>query len=77
MRTTVTIDDDVLSVARALAERNGVSVGRALSELARRGFRTRAALDHHKRERGSVFSVDPDAGPITSEDVHRSLRDWP
>ena len=76
MRTTVTIDDDVLSVARALAERNGVSVGRALSELARRGFRTGAAAQR-QRQRASVFAVDPDAGPITNEDVHRSLGDWP
>jgi len=77
MRTTVTIDEDVLSVARALAERNRTSLGQALSELARRGFRTGAAVAQRKRERGTVFSVDPDAGPITNEDVHRSLSDWP
>ena len=39
MRTTVTIDDDVLAVARALADRDGTSLGTALSELARRGFK--------------------------------------
>ena len=39
MLTTVTIDDDVLAVARALAVRKGSSLGSALSELARRGFR--------------------------------------
>lgn len=77
MRTTVTIDDDVLSVARALAERNGQSLGRALSELARRGFRTGAGAAQRKRKRTAVFAVDPDAGPITNEDVHRSLSDWP
>ena len=77
MRTTVTIDDDVLSVARALAERSGVSVGRALSELARRGFRTGAAAARQKQGREAVFAVDPGVGPITNEDVHRSLSDWP
>lgn len=77
MRTTVTIDEDVLSVARALAERNRTSLGQALSELARRGFRTGAAVAQRTRERGTVFSVDSDAGPITNEDVHRSLSDWP
>ena len=79
MRTTVTIDDDVLSVARALAQRKGVSVGHALSELARRGFRTGAAAAQRQRprERRAVFAVDPDAGPITNEDVRRSLDDWP
>ena len=77
MRTTLTIDDDVLAVARAHAERNGVSVGRALSELARRGLRTGAAVAQRKREPETVFSVDPDAAPITNEDVRRSLSDSP
>ena len=75
MRTTVTIDSDVLAVARALAERNGTSLGRALSELARRGFRsTRAAKEQGQ---GAVFAVEPGADAITSEDVYRSLSDWP
>ncbi len=75
MRTTVTIDNDVLAVARALAERQGTSLGRALSELARRGFRSARAA----KEQGlsAVFAVGPGADPITSEDVYRSLGDWP
>ena len=75
MRTTLTIDDDVLAVARALAERNGTSLGRALSELARRGFRSG---DHPGDDGdGTVFAVAPDAGPITSEDVYKALGEWP
>ena len=75
MRTTVTIDNDVLAVARALAARNGTSLGRALSELARRGFRsTHTAVDQEQRV---VFAVDPGTAPITSEDVYQSLSDWP
>ena len=74
VRTTLTIDDDVLAVARALAQRRGSSLGSALSVLARRGFR-RAETD----DTGDVptFRVAPDAGPITSEDVRRALTDWP
>ena len=75
MRTTVTIDDDVLAVARALAGQTGRSLGSALSELARRGFRTSSAA-RSDGER-SVFDVPVDAGPITSEDVNRSLYEWP
>ena len=75
MRTTVTIDDDVLAVARALSERNGTSLGRALSELARRGFK--GAPEQGGRGHGAVFAVDVGADPITSEDVYRSLSDWP
>ena len=70
----MTIDDDVLAVARALAERNRVSLGSALSELARRGFKgTTAALN----DGTTVFPTTPDAEPITSEDVYRALGEWP
>ena len=75
MRTTVTIDDDVLAVARALAERMGCSLGRALSELARRSFKSAATAAG--RGDGTMFAVAADAEPITSEDVYRSLDDWP
>ena len=74
MRTTLTIDDDVLAVARALAERNGGSLGSALSELARRGFRGATIVAD---EGAVVFRVPLDAQPFTSDDVRRSLNDWP
>ena len=75
VRTTLTIDDDVLSVARALAEQRSVSLGAAVSELARRGFRRGP---NFVREGGvPVFRVDPDARPITNEDVYEALSDWP
>ncbi|MCE2458969.1 MAG: antitoxin [Dehalococcoidia bacterium] len=74
MRTTITIDDDVLAVARALAEREGTSLGSAVSELARRGFKNATTV----REDGMpVFKVPEDAQPITSEDVYRELDEWP
>ena len=75
MRTTVTIDDDVLAVARALAERKGSSLGSALSELARRGFRSTFTAGGSGD--GSVFAIAADAEPITSEDVYQSLEEWP
>ena len=75
MRTTVTIDDDVLAVARALAERTGCSLGSALSGLARRGFKgVGCGEDDGDR---TEFDVAVDAEPITSEDVYRALSDWP
>ena len=75
MRTTLNIDDDVLAVARSLAERNRCSLGRALSELARRGFSDvkRVASDDGL----PVFRIPAAAGPITNEDVTRALSDWP
>ena len=76
MRTTVTIDDDVLAVARALAERSGSSLGAALSELARRGFRGTATA-RNDDDGIPVFRVRADAAPILSEDVQRALSEWP
>ena len=75
MRTTVTIDDDVLAVARALAERTDSSLGSALSELARRGFKSASTAGDNGD--GTMFAVAVDAEPITSDDVYRSLDEWP
>ena len=74
MRITTTIDDDVLAVARALAERKEISLGSALSELARRGLKGSSTETYND---GTMFTVAADAEPITSEDVYNSLRDWP
>jgi len=76
MRTTITIDDDVLAVARALAEQSRSSLGRALSELARRGFKGTGATGD-SGDGVPVFQVPADAGPITNEDVYRVLSEWP
>ena len=75
MRTTVTIYDDVLVVARALADRKGISLGSALSELAWRGFKDTTATSENGD--GTTFPVAADAEPITNEAVYRSLDDWP
>ena len=38
MRTTLDIEDDVLQAAKELAQREGRTAGRVLSDLARRGL---------------------------------------
>ncbi len=62
MRTTLSIDDDVLSAARILAAERRLSLGAALSEMARRG-----ALDHPSAIEGDlpVFDVGATAPLIT------------
>ena len=75
MRTTVTIDEDVLAVARALAARKGGSLGSAISELARRGFKSTTPIREGRDD--TAFAVAVDAEPITSADVYRALDDWP
>ena len=73
MRTTLVIEDDVLEVARSLAEAEGKSLGEVISELARRGFapRSEEAVD----EGFPVFSLSPEARPITLEMVQRALEE--
>ncbi|MCY4449939.1 MAG: antitoxin [Chloroflexi bacterium] len=74
MRTTLNIDDEVLAAARSLAERNDSSLGAALSELARRGFKGAVIASDAD---AVVFRVPTDAQPFTSNDVSSWLSDWP
>ncbi len=74
MRTTLTIDDDVLSAARSLAEGSGQTLGQVISELSRRGLRPRAS-EIAESSGLPVFSVSPTAPPITLEVVQRALED--
>ncbi len=75
MRKTLTIDDDVLAVARALAKRKGTTVGSAISELARRGYKE---IENLEFEDGiPLFRVAPDARTVTDEDVKEALSHWP
>ena len=73
MRTTITLDNDVLAVARALAARRGVSLGSAVSDLARRGFRQTGGDGGQDDDGIPVFRVAAGAAPITSEDVQKAL----
>ena len=75
MRITLTIDDDVLDLARELASQNKCTLGSALSELVRRGF---PPAHPTMNEQGiPVFGVAPHAKSITDEAVYRALDKWP
>lgn len=71
MRTTVDLDEDVLAVARVLAAQKRVSLGAAVSEIARRG------LSVPPRTYGSGFPVfpDPDTGHVITDDLVAQHRD--
>lgn len=43
MRTTIDLDDDILQAAKELAASRGATIGRMVSELARRGLARDAA----------------------------------
>ncbi len=72
MRTTLQLDDDVLDAARAIAEAEGLTIGEAVSTLARRGLMPR----HLTFPAGfPTFRVSENATAITPGDVRRALDD--
>jgi len=73
MRTTLQIDDDVLQAARSLALAEHKTVGKVLSELAKKGLRPKF---HEAVKSGfPVFEVPADAPPITLEMVKQAEED--
>ena len=73
MRTTLTLDDDVLAAARALAAQRGVTIGTVVSDLARRSLTP--AQPAATRNGIRLFPVRPDAGPVTPEVVKTLAED--
>ena len=74
MRTTLTIDDDILRAAKTLAAQQGQSIGAVISELARRGLRPEPRMRY---EDGGlpVFEVRENAPVFGPEEVERALDD--
>ncbi|KLJ00336.1 CopG family transcriptional regulator [Luteimonas sp. FCS-9] len=73
MRTTLSLDDDVLAAARALAQAQGRSLGEVVSELARKGLRPAAPAPRY-RNGIPLLPARPGADRATLELVNR-LRD--
>lgn len=78
MRTTLNLDREIVDIARNLATQKGISLGAAVSLLARRGV---AAEIPESRERAGndsrfpVFSVSEAAPEFTSDDVRNALEE--
>lgn len=72
MRTTIQLDDDVLAAARALAEREGRTLGEVVSELARKGLAPTAAPQFRNGIR--LMPVRADAKPTSLAEIN-ALRD--
>lgn len=76
MRTTLDIDDVVLSAARGLAAAEKMSLGRAVSELALRGLRARsnpAGTDARVDAVWPGFVPLDGFGPATPEELADAL----
>ena len=72
MRTTLSIDDDVLIVAKAMAEQENRSLGEVISDLARKALRRPAPGS--ERNGIPLLSVGPGSAPVSLEIVN-ALRD--
>ncbi len=71
MRTTLAIDDDVLSAARKIAEQRGRTIGEVISELARQALRRPG----DQEERNGVPLLSPKSEVMITLDIVNTLRD--
>lgn len=69
MRTTLTLDDDILELAVRQAKLRGVSLGKTVSDLVRRGLNAPTPA----QDKGGlvVFRLPTDSPTVTTEDVRR------
>jgi hypothetical protein len=83
MRTTLDIDDDILTAAKDLARAEGRSMGHVISDLARRGLTQPAFADPAAgfAEAQSAYSTDDwpmfprRGGPPVTPDLIRRIED--
>lgn len=78
MRTTLDIDDDVLAAAKALSQRQQVSAGKALSNLARQALagKLENPADSAQPARNAAgFRPFASRGPVVTDSLVDSLRD--
>lgn len=76
MRTTLNVDDDILLAAKEIAAQYNISLGKALSNLARQAF-TQQTEEMILRNGVPLFPKRPDSGIVTPELVNRLRDDAP
>ncbi|HAB15646.1 MAG TPA: antitoxin [Verrucomicrobiota bacterium] len=69
VRTTLTLDDDVAELAARQARLRGLSLGKTVSDLMRRGLA--AATPSRDKDGLVVFQLPEDSPKVTTEDVRR------
>lgn len=72
MRTTVVIDDDVLTAAKAIARQRNQSIGKVVSELARKALHPPAPQSERN---GIPLLPTREAGVIVTQELVNALRD--
>ena len=72
MRTTLSIDDDLLPSVKSFAKRRDLSMGEAISELVRRGLH--APIQTVEKNGFHILVLPPGSPQITAEQI-RKLQD--
>jgi hypothetical protein len=69
MRTTLTLDDDILEIAARQAKLRGASLSKTVSDLMRRGL----TAPTPSQDKGGivVFQLPADSPPVTTEEMRR------
>jgi len=67
MRTTLSLDDDALLMVKEYAENRSLALGKAVSELVRRGLSSE--LPTRSVHGLQVFDLPPDSPPVTARTV--------
>lgn len=75
MRTTLDIEEDVLQAAKELAEREGSTAGRIISELARRGLMAPGRKKKTSPSTRGGVPLLPSRGEVVTLDHVRELMD--
>jgi hypothetical protein len=69
MRTTLTLDDDIADLVARQAKARGLSMGKTVSDLVRRGLQ--APTPSIAKDGLVVFQLPADSPKVTTEDVRR------
>jgi Arc/MetJ family transcription regulator len=69
MRTTISLDDDVFQEVKAYAVRQDVALGKAVSDLVRRGLR--APIQTHVVNGFHVVELPPGSPAVSTETVKK------
>ncbi len=69
MRTTIALDDDVFDLVTRQAKLRGLSLGRTVSDLVRRGLN--APTPSQDKSGLVVFQLPSDSPTVTTEEVRR------
>lgn len=75
MRTTLSLDDDVFGFARAHAQRERISLGEAVSRLARQGIQAQAHVARALPRVQSKYALLPARTEVITSEHVRQLMD--